>query len=150
MNSDPPEPRDVPVEVLPPVPGEPSGETKIMESKPPLAGLKTFYHPASGIAILAIDLLLFGPEALIPWDNVFLCPLAFFVTLPLVYFFQLKWSSDTKGKAFGKAFFGAFLAGLPFSITGTIFGAAVIALSGLPKNPVEAYQKLVESRKLKE
>jgi hypothetical protein len=145
--SAPSEPRDVPMEVLPPIPGAPEGQ--ITGTKPPLAGFKTFYHPASGIAILAIDLLLFGPEALLPWDNLFLCPLAFVVTFPFVYFFQSKWSSDLPGKAFGKAFLGAFLAGLPFSITGTIFGAVVIALSGLPKNPVEALQKLNEQRKLK-
>ena len=48
--------------------------------------------------------------------------------------------------SFGKAFLGAFLAGLPFSIAGTMLGAAVIALSGLPHHPVDMVKKLVAQR----
>jgi hypothetical protein len=74
-----------------------------------------------------------------------MCVLAFVATLPLVFLIQKNWSKDSTGAAFGKAFLGAFLAGLPFSITGTMFGAAVLALSGLPHNPVEAFRRITGS-----
>ena len=135
--------REVSVDVLPPLPADsPASDATLSGHQPPLAGLKTFYHPASGVAILGIDLLFFGPEAIFPPDMPFLCPLAFLLTFPLIYFFQAKWSRNEPSAAFGKAFLGAFLAGLPFSIVGGMFGAAVIALSGLPSRPLEALKKI--------
>ncbi len=140
----PGEPRNVPVDVLPPVPAD----APITHQSPaPLSSLKTFYHPASGIVILGIDLLVFGPEMLSGFLDVpVMCAVAFCTTFPLVYLIQTRWSKNGIASSLGKAFLGAFLAGLPFSITGTIFGAAVIALSGLPRNPVEAYKKITETR----
>ena len=147
MNPGAPESQEVPVDVLPPLPKDAafsspaSGQT--VNHPAPLAGLRTFYHPASGVVILGIDLLVFGPEMLSGFlDTPIMCVLAFLVTLPLVFLIQLKWSKDAVAGAFGKAFLGAFLAGLPFSITGTMLGAAVLALAGLPHNPVEAFKKL--------
>jgi hypothetical protein len=137
------EAREVPIDVLPPIPaGSEVSRTPDSEPPPPLAGLKTFYHPASGLAILGIDLLFFGPEAIFPPDMAFLCPLAFIVTFPLVYFFQRQWSKNAPSAALAKAFLGAGLAALPFSIVGGIFGAGVIALSGLPSHPLEALKKI--------
>ncbi len=49
---------------------------------------------------------------------------------------------NSRSAAFGKACLGAILAGLPFSIAGTIFGAGVIALAGLPRHPWEMIKKL--------
>src|SRR5471032_1528062 len=132
MSASSAESREVPVEVLPPLPADASVTRP--EAAPPFSGLKTFYHPASGVAILGIDLVCFGPEVFFPFDLPVMCALAFLATFPFVYFFQLKWSKDRPAVAFGKAFLGAFLAGLPFSIAGTIFGAGVIALSGLPRH----------------
>jgi hypothetical protein len=150
MNAGEPEPRQVPVDVLPPLPkeapqaappGQPAG------SPPPFAGLRTFYHPASGVVILGIDVLVFGPEMLSGFlDLPVMCALAFFTTLPLVWVIQSRWAKDTASAAFGKAFLGAFLAGLPFSIAGTLLGAAVLALSGLPQHPVDMVKKLTSPR----
>ena len=108
MNAGEPEPRQVPVDVLPPLPkeapqaappGQPAG------SPPPFAGLRTFYHPASGVVILGIDVLVFGPEMLSGFlDLPVMCALAFFTTLPLVWVIQSRWSKDTASAAFGKAF----------------------------------------------
>ncbi len=147
MNSGPQKSQEVPVDVLPPLPkdahsaSQPSSPANT--SSVPLAGLRTFYHPASGVVILGIDMLVFGPEMLSGFlDTPVMCVLAFMATLPLVFAIQLKWSKDTMAGAFGKAFLGAFLAGLPFSIAGTMLGAAVIALSGLPHHPVEIFKKL--------
>jgi hypothetical protein len=145
------ESREVPVDVLPPLPGDvghPVSSTPTV-NEPPLAGLKTFYHPASGIAILGIDFFIFGSELFSGFLDVpIMSVLAFLVTLPLVYKIQTKWSRDKASVAFAKAFAGAFMAGLPFSIAGTIYGAAVLALSGLPHHPVEMFKRLVSGQSL--
>ena len=149
MNAASPEVREVPVDVLPPLPKdacEPPPQT--MGQPVPFAKLRTFYHPASGVAILGIDLLAFGPELLSGFlDTPIMCVLAFLATFPLVYLIQWRWSRDTMASAFGKAFLGAFLAGLPFSIAGTMLGAAVLVLSGLPHHPVDMLKKLTSSQK---
>jgi hypothetical protein len=147
MNVLPVESREVPVDVLPPLPADAAvGTGLVPETKPPFADLKSFYHPASGVAILGIDILCFGPQVFFPFDVPVMCALAFLATFPLVYFFQLKWSKNTPQAAFGKAFLGAFLAGLPFSIAGTMFGAAVIALSGLPGHPIDILKRITASK----
>jgi hypothetical protein len=126
------EPQEIPVDVLPPLPKDAYAPTPVPTTNPPpLSNWRTFYHPASGVVILGIDLLVFGPEMLSGFlDTPIMCVLAFVATLPLVFLIQLKWSRDALPNAFGKAFLGAFLAGLPFSIAGTMLGAAVLALSG--------------------
>jgi len=111
--------------------------------------LKTFYHPASGIAILGIDFFVFGTELFSGFlDTPIMCVVAFVTTLPLVYLIQTKWSRDRGSVAFWKAFAGAFMAGLPFSIAGTIYGAAVLALSGLPHHPIEMVKRLMAGKGL--
>jgi hypothetical protein len=126
--------QEIPVDVLPPVPHD----AHLPVHLPPLEEVKTFYHPASGITILGIDFLVFGTELFTGFlDTPLMCALAFLVTFPVVFAIQKKWGRNTTAAAFGKAFLGAFMAGLPFSIAGTIYGAAIIALSGLPDHPVE-------------
>lgn len=143
MSTSAPESREVPVDILPPLPKHGHAPVPVTEQPPPLSNWRTFYHPASGVVILGIDVIVFGPEMLSGFlDTPIMCVLAFLVTLPLVFLIQLKWSRDTGARAFGKAFLGAFLAGLPFSIAGTMLGAAVLALAGLPSNPVEALKKI--------
>jgi hypothetical protein len=143
MNAGAEEPREVSVDVLPPLPKDAARPISSAANPPPFAGLRTFYHPASGVVILALDWLAFGTD----FASGFLalpaiCVLSFLVTLPFLYLIQRHWSLDTKAAALGKAFLGAFLVGLPFAITGTILGAAVLALAGLPGNPVEALKKI--------
>jgi hypothetical protein len=144
MNAGAHEPREVPVDVLPPLPKDatrPSLST--IPNPPPFAGLRTFYHPASGVVILAFDWLAFGTDLVSDFLALpVICVLSFLLTFPFLYLIQLKWSLDTKASALGKAFLGAFLVGLPFPITGTLLGAAVLALAGLPRNPVEALKKI--------
>jgi uncharacterized BrkB/YihY/UPF0761 family membrane protein len=92
--------------------------------------------------------LVFGPELLSGFLDVpIMCVLAFLATFPIVFFIQWKWAKNTQSAALGKAFMGAFLAGLPFSIAGTMLGAAVIALSGLPSHPLEMVKKLASGGK---
>jgi hypothetical protein len=148
MNAGAEEPREVPVDVLPPLPKESARPISSAPAPPPpFAGLRTFYHPASGVVILALDWLAFGTD----FASGFLalpaiCVLSFLATFPILYLIQRNWSLDTRASALGKAFLGAFLVGLPFPITGTLLGAAVLALAGLPGNPVEALKKIATPR----
>jgi hypothetical protein len=141
------ETQEVPVDVLPPLPRDaqttsPSSATPSV----PFAGLRTFYHPASGVVILALDWFIFGTDLVtgflaLPW----MCVVGFLVSFPLLLAIQLKWTKDALPAALGKSFLGAFLVGLPFPITGTILGAAILALSGLPHHPVDVVKKLASS-----
>jgi hypothetical protein len=134
----------VPVDVLPPVPKDaPLPPPPKSDSASPFEGLRTFYHPASGVVILGLDWLVFGTDLFTGFLAVpVMCVLAFLVSFALVCAIQLKWSKDTLPAALGKSFMGAFLVGLPFPITGTILGAAILALSGLPHHPVDVVKSL--------
>jgi hypothetical protein len=145
MNAGSPETQEVPVDVLPPLPKDASLPPPPPASNHPIpfAGLRTFYHPASGVVILGLDWLAFGTDLLTGLLAVpAICVLAFLVTFPLLLAIQLKWTKDTFPAALGKAFLGAFLVGLPFPITGTLLGAAILALSGLPHHPVDVVKRL--------
>jgi hypothetical protein len=144
MNAGSHESQEVPVDVLPPVPKDaPLPPPPVEERQVPFAGLRTFYHPASGVVILALDWLIFGTDLVtgflaLPW----MCVMGFVVSFPLLVAIQLKWTRDALPAALGKAFLGAFMVGLPFPITGTILGAAILALSGLPHHPIDVVKKL--------
>ena len=144
MNGGSHETREVPVDVLPPIPKDaPLPPVPKDDNNVPFAGLRTFYHPASGVVILALDWLIFGTDLLTDFLALpAMCVLGFLASFFLVLAIQMKWTKDTLPTAFGKAFLGAFMVGLPFPITGTILGAAILALSGLPHHPVEMVKKL--------
>ena len=109
----------------------------------PFANYKSFYHPASGVVILGLDWLAFGTDALTGFLALpEMCVLSFFASFAAVLAIQVKWSKDKLPTALGKAFMGAFLVGLPTPITGTMLGAAILALSGLPHHPIEMVKKL--------
>jgi hypothetical protein len=143
MNSGDLPSREVHVDVLPPVPQDEIHSAPHHEGVP-FDGLKTFYHPASGVVILALDWLIFGTDLFTGFLALpAMCVIGFLATFPLVLAIQQKWSKDTLPNALGKAFLGAFMVGLPFPVTGTLLGAAILALSGLPHHPVEAVKRLV-------
>ena len=92
----------------------------------------TFFHPASGAAILAMDWMCFGLE----WELGFLSmaamsAVAFVATYAVVWRVQSKLRGDPPRLAHAKAFAGALAAGVPFPVTGTIVGGTILALSGL-------------------
>jgi len=146
MNAGSLEPQEVPVDVLPPVPKDVyanSAATQPGVPPPPFAGLRTFYHPASGVVILGLDWLAFGSDLMTGFLALpLLCAVSFAITFPVLYAIQTKWAKDSVSAALGKAFLGAFLVGLPFPITGTMLGAAILALAGLPGHPVDVVKKL--------
>ena len=140
--------QDVPIDVLPPLPKDGYSQPPATGQNPnavPFENLRTFYHPASGVVILGLDWLAFGTDLFSGMLAVpVICVLSFLVSFALVYAVQIKWARDTIPAALGKSFMGAFLVGLPFPITGTLLGAAILALSGLPHHPVDAVKKLAE------
>ena len=143
------ESRTVPVDILPPVPRDAYRQTPPVGPKAvPFEGYNTFYHPASGVVILGLDWLAFGTDALTGFFALpELCVLSFLASFAAVLMIQVKWSKDKLPVAIGKSFLGAFLVGLPTPITGTILGAAILALSGLPHHPVEAIRRLASGGK---
>jgi hypothetical protein len=138
---------EVHVEVLPP-------ESKQVAQPPPFRprdrapfeGLNTWYHPASGVVILGLDWLVFGTDLFTGFlATPIMCVLSFFITFALVYAIQTKWAKESTMGALGKGFLGAFLVAVPFPITGTLLGAAILALSGLPHHPVDAVKKIAQN-----
>jgi cytochrome bd-type quinol oxidase subunit 1 len=148
MSAAPSEPRHVPVEVLPPIPGSAAASpVKVEEPRAPFEGLKTFYHPASGVVILGLDWLIFGTDLFTDFLAIpVMCVLGFLLSFALLVAIQTKWAKNELPAALGKAFLGAFLVAVPFPITGTLLGAAVLALSGLPHHPVDMVKRLAGSR----
>ena len=133
----------VPVDVLPPVPKDAELPSPPRE-RAPFEGLNTFYHPASGVVILALDWLLFGSDLMTDFLALpVMCVLGFLITFPIVLGIQRKWSHNNWTGAIGKAFLGAFMVGLPMPVTGTLLGAAILALSGLPHHPVDVVKKAI-------
>src|SRR5260221_7859398 len=110
MNAGSPEPQEIPVDVLPPLPKDAASPPQATTQPPPFAGLRTFYHPASGVVILALDRLAFGTDLLTGFIALpVICVLAFLARFPLIAAIQLKWSGVAVRPALGKAFLGAFL-----------------------------------------
>ena len=84
------------MDVLPPVPKDVYRETRPLEPNAvPFEGYKTFYHPASGVAILGLDWLAFGTDFLTGFLALpEMCVLSFFASFALVLSIQVKWSKD--------------------------------------------------------
>jgi hypothetical protein len=99
---------------------------------PPKVAKRFWLHPASGVLILAVDWFFFGPEFVTAEAAAIItCPLAFIVTTIGVCWIQRRKHGDSRKAALVKGFIGGVLAGIPTSISGTIFGTAVLVLSGL-------------------
>lgn len=99
---------------------------------PPKPTKRFWLHPASGVLILAVDWFFFGPEFVTAEAAAIItCPLAFLVTTTGVYWIQRRKHGDSRKAAFAKALLGGVLAGIPTSISGTIFGTSVLVLSGM-------------------
>lgn len=87
----------------------------------------------SGVVILAVDWIAFGIDVPTGFALVALVSAAAFVATFLVVFRIQRRAGDSPERSCAKAFLGAFAAGVPFPITGTVVGAAILAMSGLPR-----------------
>lgn len=127
-------------------PGEPEvidaeiiSETESVRPASRLASGRTFFHPISGLAILLFDWLAFGFD--LPSGFILTAITsfgAFVATFASVYWIQRHEHNDISSRAALKAFLGAVAAGVPFPITGTLVGAGILLLSGLPTSPKHA------------
>ena len=98
----------------------------------PVASRPTFFHPASGAAVIGVDWLCFGLEwELGPVSVALMSLVAFAATYAVVWRIQTRAGGDDARRAHGKAFLGALAAGVPFPVAGTVVGALILALSGL-------------------
>jgi hypothetical protein len=144
------ESREVPVDVLPPVPVDAYATPAQTGPRAPFEGLGTFYHPASGVVILGLDWLIFGTDFFTGFLAVpVMCVLGFLFSFALLVAIQRNWAKNPLSAAIWKALLGAFLVAVPFPITGTLLGAAILTLSGLPHHPVEMVRRLVAQKSLK-
>ena len=101
-------------------------------SQPPAP--RTFFHPASGLAILLFDWIFFGLEwELGPASLIFSCAAAFAATYAVVRRVQTRWGGDDLPRARLKALLGALAAGAPFTVAGSAVGGLILALSGLSR-----------------
>ena len=97
---------------------------------------KTYFHPMAGALILGVDWVCFGMEAFSGFAaEPLVSVLAFTATFYGVLAIQRRLHGDGPKASLVKALCGAVAAGLPFPITGTVMGSAIIALSGLPTLP---------------
>lgn len=88
----------------------------------------------SGLVILGVDWLVFGLDWASGFSLVALaCAGAFLVVFWAVSNIQRRLAGDSPGLAALKALLGAAAAGVPFPIAGSVVGAAILALSGLPR-----------------
>jgi len=109
-------------------------EGELVEPHKPGKPGRTYYHPLSGMVILGLDWLAFGLDFFSGFTAVAVVSVATFgTTYAAVSVIQRKLHGDDAKTAKRKALLGATAAGVPFPITGTIVGAAIIALSGLPR-----------------
>ena len=116
-------------EVLPPDSPAPPAAT------PPAAppGGRAPFHPLAAALLLVIDNLWnFADWAVIDW--IFTIPLSFITVFVPTLLIQHRKQGDGWGKAIAKAVFLGVVAAVPFSVTGTPVGLALLAWVGL-KHP---------------
>ena len=91
------------------------------------------FHPLSATLLIIIDNLWMLEE----WTLItliFTIPLSFLSVFVPVYWIQRGKQGDSRGMALAKAFLLGLVAAVPFSITGTPVGLALLAWAGL-KHP---------------
>ena len=116
-------------EVLPP--GSPVPPTIPAPAAPPAS--RAPFHPLSATLLILFDNLWMLEE----WTLIALpitVPLSFLSVFVPVYWIQRRKQGDRRGVALAKALFLGVVAAVPFSVTGTPVGLALLAWAGL-KHP---------------
>lgn len=124
-------PQQVVQELLPPIsvgPDTLSGLFDWLTNPMP----RRFMLPATGLAIMGLDWLLFSEEAasfgvLIPFTSI----VGFLAGSICTYHLQTRYAFDKKPVALLKSFFAGVLVGMPLPLAGTLAGAWILASSGL-------------------
>ena len=89
-------------------------------------------HPLTGLAILGLDWLFFGGELLTGFVlEPLLVPLAALFGFAATFLIERRDAGRSLARSFFVALFGALAVGVPWPISGTLIGLAVLLLSGL-------------------
>ena len=117
-------------EVLPPeTPVPPRGPIR-----PPSSGRVPFHPLAAGLLLIVDNLWNFADWSVIAWFLTI--PLSFLTVFAPTLWIQRHLQGDPWGKAILKALFLGVVAAVPFSVTGTPVGLALLAWAGL-KHPAK-------------
>lgn len=128
-------PSDRPPELPPPAPPALPTTSAGLPPKPDRA---PFHPAASGLLVVVDNLWNFADFAVIDWF--FTIPASFASVFGPVYWIQRKKHQDAVPVAVAKALFLGVVAAVPFSVTGTPVGLALLAWAGIkhpwkPANP---------------
>ena len=94
--------------------------------------IPTWFHPASGLLILALDWLLFSGGVLtLGLSTPLLLTIAALGAAGGVAGIQHRYGNDSRRSSLLKGVVGGIAVGLPFPVAGTGVGGLVLALSGL-------------------
>ena len=89
-------------------------------------------HPLSGLVMLGLDWVLFGGELLSGFVlEPLLVPLGALAGFISTFLIERRYAGRSLGRSLLAAAFGALVVGVPWPVTGTLIGFAVLALSGL-------------------
>ena len=103
------------------------------EAAPPAHSDRTPFHPAAAGLLIVVDTLWnFAEFVVIDWF--FTIPASFVSVFGPVYWIQRRYHQNTVPVALAKALFLGVVAAVPFSVTGTPVGLALLAWAGI-KHP---------------
>ncbi|HMI90537.1 MAG TPA: hypothetical protein VK509_04195 [Polyangiales bacterium] len=89
-------------------------------------------HPLTGLAILGLDWLLFGGELLSGFLlEPLLSPLGALAGFISTFLIERRYAGRSFGRSVLAALFAAAVVGVPWPVSGTLIGLAVLMLSGL-------------------
>lgn len=98
--------------------------------------------PACGLWILALDWLLFSPNAIsLGLVTPLVAVIGFALGAAGTFFFQKKFAGDNMWRATLKALIAGFVVGVPWPLAGTLIGGWVLLASGIGKNKTEILPK---------
>jgi hypothetical protein len=121
-------PPTIEVEVVPDTAGTPpagGSEPGLSAGGPPI-------HPLAALLLVVIDNLWLLPEFLVI-DLPITIPLSFLSVSVPTFFIQKLLKQQSTGRALAYAFLLGALAAVPFSVTGTPVGLAILAWTGISK-----------------
>jgi hypothetical protein len=93
---------------------------------------KSALHPLTGLAILGLDWLFFGGELLTGFVmEPLLVPLGALSGFIATFAIERRYAGRSFARSFFAAMFAALAVGVPWPISGTLIGVAVLILAGL-------------------
>lgn len=88
--------------------------------------------PLTGLWIIGLDWLLFSEEIItFELATPIIATVGFLLGAAGTYHFQRKFSGDSRGLAWLKAFFAGVVVGMPFPLAGTFVGGWILVNSGV-------------------